>query len=122
MATSSKSTGATDGNRRGVSPLTVSLPPGAHTLTVRSEHDERVVPLTITAGGDVTQYFDMKAAPPAVALGQVFVTTDPPGARVAVDGKPQGTSPITVSEVGRTTSGSSNSPSGTSLPSFIARR
>ena len=88
-----------DGNRRGVSPLTVSLPPGAHTLTVRSEHDERVVPLTITAGADVTQYFDMKAAPPAVALGQVFVTTDPPGARVAVDGKPQGTSPITVSDL-----------------------
>ena len=88
-----------DGERRGVSPLTVSLPPGAHTLTVKSDHDERVVPLTIAAGADVTQYFDMKAAAPAVALGQVFVTTDPPGARVAIDGRPQGTAPLTVSDL-----------------------
>ncbi|MEP7307047.1 MAG: PEGA domain-containing protein [Acidobacteriota bacterium] len=88
-----------DGERRGASPLTVSLPPGAHTLTVRSDHDERVVPLTMTAGADVTQYFDLKAAAPAPALGQVFVTTDPPGARVAIDGRPQGTSPLTVSDL-----------------------
>jgi hypothetical protein len=32
-------------------------------------------------------------------LGQVFVTTDPPGARVAIDGKPQGTSPLTVPDL-----------------------
>jgi len=88
-----------DGERRGVSPLTVSLPPGAHTLTVRSDHDERVVPLTMTAGANVTQYFDMKTAAPAAALGQVSVTTDPPGARVAIDGRPRGTSPVTVSDL-----------------------
>jgi hypothetical protein len=80
--------------------MTVSLSPGSHTLTVRSEHDERVVPLTITAGADVTQYFEMKAAaPPLVSLGKVFVTTDPPGARVAIDGRPEGTSPITVADL-----------------------
>ena len=44
-----------DGERRGVTPLTLSLSPGAHTITVRTASDERVVPLTIAAGADVTQ-------------------------------------------------------------------
>ena len=57
------------------------------------------MPLTIAAGADVTQYFDMKAAAPVAALGQVSVTTDPPGARVAVDGRPRGVSPLTVADL-----------------------
>jgi hypothetical protein len=42
----------------------------------------------------------MKAAEPA-AIGhyRLSVVTDPPGARVAVDGKPRGTSPITVADL-----------------------
>jgi hypothetical protein len=88
-----------DGERRGVTPLTLSLLPGAHTITVRSENDERVVPLTMAAGADVTQYFDMKAAAPPVVSGQVSVATEPPGAQVAVDGRPRGTSPLTVADL-----------------------
>jgi serine/threonine-protein kinase len=38
----------------------------------------------------------MKPAEPAVVVGRVSVVTDPPGARVSVDGKARGTSPITV--------------------------
>ena len=45
---------------RGVTPLTLALEPGAHTITVRSGGDERVVPLTIAAGAEVTQYYEMK--------------------------------------------------------------
>ena len=43
-----------DGERRGTTPLTLSLAPGPHTITVRNGSDERVVPLTIAAGADVT--------------------------------------------------------------------
>jgi PEGA domain-containing protein len=88
-----------DGERRGMTPLTLSLTPGAHTITVRSGSDERVVPLTIAAGADVTHYFEMKAGEPAALFGRVSVTTDPPGARVAVDGRPRGTSPLTVADL-----------------------
>jgi hypothetical protein len=88
-----------NGERRGVTPLTLALAPGAHTITIRSGIDERVVPLTIAAGAEVTQYFEMKAAEPATLFGRLSVVTDPPGARVAIDGRPRGTSPVTVAEL-----------------------
>jgi len=85
-----------DGQSRGVTPLTLSLPAGPHTLTVKSEDDERVVPLTMTAGGEVTQYFEMKPPVPVERFGQVAVSTDTTEAKVIVDGQARGTSPITV--------------------------
>jgi hypothetical protein len=85
-----------DGVSRGVTPLKLTLEPGPHTVVVRSDGDERVLPVTIAAGADVTHNFEMKAAPPAAQVGAMSVTTDPPGARVAVDGQPRGTSPLTV--------------------------
>jgi hypothetical protein len=88
-----------DGERRGATPLKLALAPGAHTVTIRSGSDERVVPLTIAAGADITQYFEMKAAEPAAVAGRLSVVTDPPGARVAVDGKPRGVSPLTVADL-----------------------
>jgi hypothetical protein len=88
-----------DGVKRGTTPLTLSLAAGPHTVVVRSGRDERVVPLTIAAGADVTHNFEMKAAEPAALLGRMSVATDPPGARVAVDGRPRGTSPITVADL-----------------------
>src|SRR5437762_29955 len=48
-----------DGERRGMTPLTLSMKPGAHRITVRTGSEERVVPLMIAAGADVTQYFEM---------------------------------------------------------------
>ena len=65
---------------------------------MRSAGDERIVPLTIASGAEVSHYFDMKLAEPAVVIGRVSVVTDPPGARVSVDGKARGTSPITVTD------------------------
>ena len=71
-----------DGERRGVTPLTLTLAPGAHTLTVQNGSDTRVVPLTIAAGSDVTQSLDMKTAVAVPLFGKLSVATDPPGARV----------------------------------------
>ena len=88
-----------DGARRGATPLTLSLAPGTHTITVRSAGDERIVPLTIASGAEVSHYFEMKPAEPAVLVGRVSVVTDPPGARVSVDGKARGTSPLTVADL-----------------------
>lgn len=88
-----------DGTRRGTTPLTLSLTPGTHTITVRSAGDERIVPLTLASGAEVSHYFEMKPAEPVVVVGRVSVVTDPPGARVSVDGKARGTSPITVTDL-----------------------
>jgi len=88
-----------DGERRGVTPLTLTLAPGAHTLTVQNGSDKRVVPLTIAAGSDVTQSLDMKTAAPVALFGKLSVATDPPGARVRVDGHSSGVSPIVVADL-----------------------
>ena len=88
-----------DGERRGATPLTLALTPGAHTVIIRSGSDERVVPLTIASGAEVTQYYEMKAAEPAALVGRLSVVTDPPGARVTVDGRPRGISPVTVADL-----------------------
>lgn len=85
-----------DGQPKGVTPLTLALSSGPHTITVRNEADERLIPLTITAGAEVTQYFEMKRAEPASVVGDVSVLTDPPHARVLVDGQPRGISPVVV--------------------------
>jgi eukaryotic-like serine/threonine-protein kinase len=88
-----------DGERRGATPLKLALAPGAHTVTIRNARDERIVPLTMTAGADITHYFEMKTAAAPAVVGRLSVVTDPPGARVAVDGKPRGISPITVADL-----------------------
>ena len=91
-----------DGEHRGTTPLTLSLTPGAHTITVRNGSDERVLPLTIASGAEISHYFEMKAVEPAaapVAVGRLSIVTDPPGARVTVDGKERGTSPLTVADL-----------------------
>jgi len=85
-----------DGEPRGVTPLTLSLPAGPHTLTVKSEGDQRVVPLTMAAGAEVTQYFEMQPSAPVEALGQVAVSADAADAKVSVDGQVRGASPLTV--------------------------
>ena len=89
-----------DGQSRGISPLTLSLAPGAHSIIVRRGSDERVVPLNVTAGAQVTQYFDMEpSTAPVPPKGRVSVATDPSGARVSIDGQPHGLSPVTVPDL-----------------------
>ena len=53
-----------DGERRGVTPLKLELSPGPHTITIRNGSDERVVPLTLAAGAEVSHSFEMKSAEP----------------------------------------------------------
>ncbi|MGB7217609.1 MAG: PEGA domain-containing protein [Vicinamibacterales bacterium] len=89
-----------DGQLRGTSPMTLALKPGSHTMTVKSDVDERVVPLSVAAGAELSQYFELRAPEPAPAVvGRMSIVTDPAGARVSVDGKAVGSSPITALEL-----------------------
>lgn len=87
-----------DGERRGTTPLTLAMAPGAHTITIRHADDVRVLPLTIVAGAEVTQYFEMKAQP-VEQFGRLSVITEPPGAKVAIDGHPRGVSPLVLTDL-----------------------
>ncbi|MBI3047084.1 MAG: PEGA domain-containing protein [Acidobacteria bacterium] len=87
-----------DGEPRGFSPVTLTLTPGAHALEVLSGDERRTIPLTIAAGGLVSQFIELPKAPPATT-GQLRVRTDPAGARVTVDGVVRGQSPLTIEEL-----------------------
>ena len=83
-----------DGESRGVTPLTVTLPPGPHALDLVYGGDHRAVPVTITAGSLMSQYIELPRAIPA--LGELQIRTDPAGALVSVDGRSVGRAPVTV--------------------------
>ena len=88
-----------DGQSRGSTPLNVSLPPGAHTAVVRHGAEERRVPLMLTAGAVVVHHVEFSAVKPAPIVGGISVVTDPPGARVLIDGRARGTSPVTLNDL-----------------------
>jgi hypothetical protein len=83
-----------DGKPRGVTPLTLNLSPGSHKLELAADTGVRTIPLTITSGSTVSQFIELPK--PAVETGQLHVRTEPPGARVTVDGMLFGPSPVTV--------------------------
>jgi PEGA domain-containing protein len=92
-----------DGTARGVTPLTLSLTPGAHQMTVGGEGDKRAVPLSIAPGAQITQYLELKTSAPVAVTG-LTVVTDPPGARVSVDGMSvdghaRGIAPLTIPDL-----------------------
>lgn len=86
-----------DGDEKGVTPLTISLPSGAHVLEVQTGKSEpRVIPLTIKAGVQTSQYIELQN----VALtGGLDVRSEPAGARVTIDGQNRGTTPVTVRDL-----------------------
>jgi hypothetical protein len=79
---------------RGLTPLTMTLTPGHHIITIRRGPEERIVPLEVAAGAEVAQYFEFPAA-----TTKLSVITEPPGARVVIDGEARGVSPVTVGDL-----------------------
>jgi hypothetical protein len=86
-----------DGTTRGQSPISLALAAGAHTLIIRGHGQSRTIPITITAGAEVSQYLDLPKA--GSDLGQLQVRTEPPGARISIDGTPLGKTPMTIVEL-----------------------
>jgi hypothetical protein len=69
-------------------------------MTLRRGREERTVLLTLAPGAEATQYLEFtSAATPAPHGGRISVITDPPGARVKVDGEPRGVSPLLVTDL-----------------------
>jgi PEGA domain-containing protein len=88
---------AVDGEAKGITPLTLALKTGAHTLDLRGVGEPRTIPVTIAAGAQVSQYIELPKT--ASATGQLQVRTEPAGAVVTVDGVPRGPSPAVVTDL-----------------------
>jgi hypothetical protein len=86
-----------DGVERGVTPLTLTVNPGAHSLELRGNGAPRLMPITITAGSQVSQYIELPTS--SSTFGQLRIRTEPAGALVSVDGVARGTSPVTVADL-----------------------
>jgi serine/threonine protein kinase len=86
-----------DGRSQGVTPITVTLPAGAHNLELRGGGEPRTIPITIAPGKELAQYVELPKA--TAALGQLQVKSEPSGARVSVDGTPRGTAPVLVTSL-----------------------
>lgn len=87
-----------DGQLRGQTPLTLTLPVGSHTLEIRSDAGSRSLPLTIEAGVVASQYVELQAAPVSRS-GRLEIVSDPPGVQVSLDGVVKGTTPLTLDAV-----------------------
>lgn len=86
-----------DGEDRGVTPLMVKLPSGAHVIEVQiGKSEPRVIPITIQAGVQTAQYIELQNVP---MTGGLDIRSDPPGARVSIDGRDRGRAPLTIRDL-----------------------
>jgi hypothetical protein len=86
-----------DNQLRGQTPLSLSLAPGPHNLVVRGDGEPRMIPVTIVAGQTSAEHVELPRA--AATAGLLQVWSEPSGARVAIDGKPRGTTPLTATDL-----------------------
>jgi len=87
-----------DGEAHGATPVTATLKPGPHTIELSTKDGvRRTMTVNVTANQQLSQFIEMPKA--AAGTGDLQVRTDPPGARVVVDGQSRGTSPVTVKDL-----------------------
>lgn len=86
-----------DGTDRGVTPTSVRLAPGTHVLEIRvGSSESRVIPVTIVSGVQTAQYIELQSVP---LTGGLDLRSEPPGARVSVDGQKRGVAPVRLSDL-----------------------
>ena len=86
-----------DGQARGRTPFSGALSPGSHQLVIARGDDRRSIPVTITAGSQVSQFVELAESKPS--HGQLQVRSDPAGANVSVDGQRRGIAPVTLDDL-----------------------
>jgi hypothetical protein len=96
LTVTSKPSGAqffVDGDPAGITPATVRIPEGIHALEIRSGGPTQVMALRIEKDRDLARFFDL---PVGTSPASVRIDSKPTGARVLVDGRVRGRSPVTV--------------------------
>jgi len=85
-----------DGVAHGNTPARISLGAGSHIVELRGRGVPRVIPVTVAAGSEASQYLELPETPSA---GSLLVQSDPAGARVTVDGVDHGVAPVSVADL-----------------------
>jgi hypothetical protein len=85
-----------DGEAHGNTPARVSIKAGAHIIELRGRGVPRVIPVTVSANAETTQYLEIPETP---KTGSLLVQSDPAGAQVMVDGVDHGKAPISVADL-----------------------
>jgi len=85
-----------DRQGRGMTPLTLTLRPGPHSIELRGVGEPRTVDVTIVAGTESSQMIELMPKSAAPAPGQLQVKTEPAGAQITVDGVVRGKAPLVV--------------------------
>jgi hypothetical protein len=80
-----------DGKPQGVTPLDVTVTAGTHSFEFRSRVRRRVIPMTLNPGEYMTQIVDLREAE---KMGLLEVRSEATGARVIIDGRLRGISPL----------------------------
>ena len=66
----------------------------AHVIEVQvGKLEPRVIPLTISAGVQTSQFIELQEAN---VTGSLSIRSEPSGARITIDGLPRGTTPATI--------------------------
>jgi PEGA domain-containing protein len=85
-----------DGVARGNTPARISLDAGSHIVELRGRGVPRVIPVTVTAGAEASQYLELPETP---SSGSLLIQSEPAGARVTVDGVDRGPAPASVADL-----------------------
>jgi serine/threonine protein kinase len=75
---------------RGMTPLTLTLRPGPHSVELRGIGEPRTVDVNITAGAQTSQYIELASG---ASAGSGPVPVEPPPSQIAVDGVSKGKAP-----------------------------
>ena len=94
-----------DGVLRGATPFSVALRPGRHEIGVGAGEQLRSQTINVINGGNASIFFELPrgaesaAVPIDASVGGLQVATEPPGAKVLIDGEARGVAPLTVSDL-----------------------
>lgn len=78
---------------KGWTPLRVSALEGDHSVELQLGERRRIIPVTVKPNESLTLSFEMRDVR---EMGQLEVRSEPTGAQVSIDGRPQGVAPLMV--------------------------
>jgi hypothetical protein len=84
-----------DGKAAGKTPTTAELPPGRHVIEFRRRNEARTLEIEVVSGQSTLGQLDWSTKP----TGRLVVRSDPDNARVSIDGRPRGITPLTVDDL-----------------------
>jgi hypothetical protein len=92
-----------DGEPRGTTPLSLTLPAGRHMLQLRRQDRTQEISFVVARDVSTVHHFtwpaELSLASPPNATGSLRVTTDAGAAMVAIDGVTRGSTPVTVNNL-----------------------